>query len=103
FGEGTVQRLRRLSIAVIGCSGTGGPVIEQLFRLGVGELVLVDDDHMEDRNVNRIPNSTMQDVYDNRPKVDVLGDAVRRADLGTHVITLRKNLWDPDTIREVAQ
>jgi hypothetical protein len=78
-------------------------VIEQLFRLGVGELVLVDDDRMEERNVNRIPNSTMQDVRDNRPKVEVLGDAIRRAELGTSVITLRKNLWDPDTIREVAQ
>jgi|GEM_PF-140456 len=103
FGEGTVQRLRRLSVAVIGCSGTGGPVIEQLFRLGVGELVLVDDDRMEDRNVNRIPNSTMQDVRDKRPKVDVLADAVRRAELGTRVITLQKNLWDPETIRDVAQ
>lgn len=103
FGQGTVQRLRRLSIAVVGCSGTGGPVIEQLFRLGVGELVLVDDDLMEDRNVNRIPNATMQDVRDKRPKVEVLGDAVRRAGLGTHVITVQKNLWHPDTIREVAQ
>jgi hypothetical protein len=103
FGEGTVQHLRRLSIAVIGCSGTGAPVIEQLFRLGVGELVLVDDDVMEDRNINRIPNSTMQDVRDNRPKVDVLGEAVRRAELGTRVIALQKNLWDPETVREVAQ
>ena len=103
FGEGTVQRLRRLSVAVIGCSGTGSPVIEQLFRLGVGELVLVDDDLMEERNVNRISNSTMQDVRDNRPKVEVLGDAVRRAALDTRVITLQKNLWDPDTVREVAQ
>jgi len=103
FGEGTVQRLRWLSVAVVGCSGTGGPVIEQLFRLGVGELVLVDDDRMEEQNVNRIPNTTMQDVRDNRPKVEVLGDAVRRAELGTHVITLQKNLWHPDTIREVAQ
>lgn len=103
FGEGTVQRLSRLSVAVVGCSGTGSPVIEQLFRLGVGELVLVDDDLMEDRNVNRIPNSTMQDVRDGRPKVEVLGDAVRRAELGTRVITLGKNLWNPDTVREVAQ
>lgn len=103
FGEGTVQRLRRLSVAVIGCSGTGGPVIEQLFRLGVGELVLVDNDVMEERNVNRIPNSTMQDVRNARPKVEVLADAVRRAELGTHVITLPENLWHPNTIREVAQ
>lgn len=103
FDAGTIERLRRLSVAVIGCSGTGSPVIEQLFRLGVGELVIVDDDRMEERNVNRILNSTMHDVRDRRPKVEVVGDAVRRADLGTRVITLRKNLWDADVIRAVAQ
>jgi len=103
FDEGTIERLRRLSIAVVGCSGTGSPVVEQLFRLGVGELVLVDDDQMEERNVNRILNSTMQDVREERPKVDVLGDAVQRAELGTQVITLRKNLWDPAVVRAVAQ
>jgi hypothetical protein len=103
FDNGTIERLRRLSIAVIGCSGTGGPTIEQLFRLGAGELVTVDDDRMEERNVNRIPNSTMQDVRDNRRKVDVLADAIERAGLGTRVIGIPKNMWEPDVIREVAQ
>ena len=73
FGEGTIERMRRLSIAVVGASGTGGPVIEQLQRLCVGELVIVDDDHMEERNVIRIPNSTTQDVDEKRLKVDVQG------------------------------
>jgi hypothetical protein len=103
FDEGTIQRLRRLSIAVIGASGTGSPVIEQLLRLGVGVLVIVDDDRTEDRNVNRILNSTMQDARDNRLKVDVLGDAIERTELGTFVIRVPKNLWNPDVIREVAQ
>jgi hypothetical protein len=103
FDEGTIERLQRLSIAVIGCSGTGGPVIEQLMRLGVGELVIADDDHMEERNINRIPNSTMDDVAKARPKVEVQADAIRRTGLGTKVIDVNKNLWNPDTIRAVAQ
>jgi hypothetical protein len=103
FDVGTIQHMRRLSVAVIGCSGTGSPIIEQLMRLGVGELVLVDYDHMEDRNVNRILNSTMQDALDERLKVDVLAEAVERAALGTRVIRLVKNLWDPEVIRTVAQ
>ena len=32
----------------------------------------------EDRNVNRILNSTMQDAAKQRPKVDVVGDAIER-------------------------
>lgn len=103
FDEGTIERLRRLSVAVIGCSGTGSPVVEQLMRLGVGEIVVVDDDRMEDRNVNRILNSTMNDVRDARLKVDVLGDAVEQAGLGTCVIRLAKNLWEPEVVRAVAE
>lgn len=103
FDEGTMQRLRRLSVAVVGCSGTGSPVIEQLFRLGVGEIVLVDDDHIEDRNVNRILNSTMDDAAQKRPKTDVIGDAIDRAGLGTRVVRVTGNLWSPHVVREVAQ
>lgn len=103
FGQGTTERLRRLSIAVVGCSGTGSPVIEQLARLGVGELVLVDDDHMEDRNTNRILNSTMEDARLLRPKVEVLAEAIQRIGFGTKVLPINKNLWNPDVIREVAQ
>lgn len=44
----------------------------------------VDDDRMEDRNVNRIPNSTMQDVRDKLKKVDVLADAVEGAPVLAH-------------------
>lgn len=103
FDDGTIQRLRRLSVAVIGASGTGSPVIEQLVRLGVGEIVIVDDDLMEDRNVNRILNSTMQDVAQNRAKVAVLADAIERTGLGTRVIRMNRNLWDPEVVRTVAQ
>ena len=103
FGEGTIERLRRLSIAVVGASGTGSPVIEQLQRLGVGELVIVDDDHMEERNVNRVLNSTLEDVEEKRLKVDVQGDAIQRVGLGTRVIRINQNLWNPEVIRAVAQ
>ncbi len=44
FGEGTISLLRSLRVAVIGCSGTGSVVMEQLARLGVGPLVLIDPD-----------------------------------------------------------
>lgn len=103
FGEGTIERMRRLSIAVVGASGTGSPVIEQLKRLEVGEIVIVDDDHMEQRNVIRVLNSTMQDVNEKRLKVDVQADAIERVGLGTRVVRLKRNLWDPEVVRAVAQ
>lgn len=103
FDEGTIERLQKLSIAVIGCSGTGSPVIEQLMRLGVGELVLVDFDVTEERNINRILNSTMDDAQHERHKVDVLADAVKKTGLGTKVVKLNKNLWDSEVVHAVGQ
>ncbi|MGK7346058.1 MAG: ThiF family adenylyltransferase [Candidatus Nitrospinota bacterium M3_3B_026] len=103
FGQGTTECLQRLSIAVVGCSGTGSPVIEQLVRLGVGEIIIVDNDRMEDRNVNRILNSTMSDVRSSRFKVDVLFDAINQAGFGTRVIPIKRNLWNRDVVECVAQ
>ena len=103
FGQGTTDRLRRLSVAIVGCSGTGSPVVEQLARLGVGLLVLVDEDHTEERNLNRLMNATMADAHDRRPKVEVLADAVRRMGLGTEVFVFKRNLWDREVVKVVAE
>lgn len=103
FGAGTTEILSRLSVAVIGCSGTGSPLVEQLARLGVGELILVDDDHVEERNVNRILNSSLEDARLKRSKVDVLSDAVKRMGLGTKVRTYQQALGDRDVIHAVAE
>lgn len=103
FDEGTIERLQRLSVAVVGASGTGSPTVEELVRLGVGEVVMVDDDIVEERNINRILNSTMEDAKKERPKVEVLADAIERTGLKTRVIALKKNLWDPEVVRAVAQ
>lgn len=102
FGAGTYQRLRDLHIAVVGCSGTGSPVIEQLARNCVGSLVLIDPDHVEEKNLNRIVNTTMEDARQGLPKVDVAARAVRAMGLGTEVKTYAKTLFDREVIREIS-
>lgn len=69
-------RLRLMSVCVIGVSGTGSIVAEQLARLGVGEIILIDFDKLEERNLNRILNSSLADV--GRLKVEMFADAIRR-------------------------
>jgi hypothetical protein len=103
FGAGTTEALSRLSVAIVGCSGTGSPLVEQLARLGVGELILVDDDYVEERNVNRILNSSLEDARLKRSKVDVLSDAVNRIGLGTKVRTYQQNLADREVVKAVAE
>lgn len=102
FGAGTVDCLRRLRIAVIGCSGTGTPLIEQLVRLGVGFLVLVDPDRAEWKNLNRMYLTKAADANLGRLKVEVLAEAIGQIGLGTEVLPLAKELATPDVIRTVA-
>ncbi len=46
-------QLFRSRVAVIGCGGLGGYVIEELARLGVGQIVAIDPDRFEEHNLNR--------------------------------------------------
>lgn len=94
FGEGTVDRLRNMKIAVVGASGTGSPTIEQLARLGVGELIIVDPDIVELKNLNRILNSTLDHAKKKMRKVDILKEAISKIGFGTKVNVFPKNLYN---------
>jgi len=72
FG-GDVQRvLSNLRVAVVGCGGTGSVVSEQLVRLGVRTVTLIDPDTLSLSNVTRVYGSGDQKV--GGLKVDVLAD-----------------------------
>ncbi len=45
--------LRKRKVAVVGCGGLGGHIIEMLARLGIGHLTLIDGDVFEPSNLNR--------------------------------------------------
>ena len=46
-------QLRRSRVVVIGAGGLGGYILEQLARLGVGQIDPIDDDVFEENNLNR--------------------------------------------------
>lgn len=46
-------RLFRSTVAVIGCGGLGGYIIEELARLGVGTIIAIDPDIFVEHNLNR--------------------------------------------------
>ena len=50
---GEQLQLFRSKVAVIGCGGLGGYIIEALARLGVGEIIAVDPDVFVEHNLNR--------------------------------------------------
>ncbi len=76
FTSQTTAELGLLRAGVIGVSGTGSIVAEQAARLGFGEVLLIDFDHIEPRNLNRILNSTLDDAKEKRSKVEVFTRAI---------------------------
>jgi hypothetical protein len=103
FGSGTISLLRHLRIAVIGCSGTGSVVIEQLARLGVGAFVLIDPDVIERKNLNRILNAFAADADQNMPKVLVAKRAIEALGRGQKVEALQMNLDCVEAVQRVGE
>jgi proteasome lid subunit RPN8/RPN11 len=86
FTSETRDELARLSVCVVGVSGTGSMVAEQLARLGFGKVILIDFDHVEHRNLNRILNATSRDARDGVLKVEMFARAIHSyRDEGTAV------------------
>lgn len=70
------RRLRTLSVAIVGSGGLGSPMAEQLVRMGVTEVVLVDNDLLDtESNARRIHGVRVTDINTSKPfpKVEVVG------------------------------
>src|SRR5947209_1130991 len=80
FGEAGQRVLHDLRVGVVGAGGTGSSVAEQIIRLGVGTVALIDGDIVTSTNVTRIYGSTLADI--DRPKVEVLHDHLTSIGLG---------------------
>ena len=56
------EKFKDSKITVIGCGGIGGETIEMLARMGIGELVLVDEDSFDLSNLNRQTLATINEL-----------------------------------------
>jgi hypothetical protein len=82
--------LNNLRIGVVGFGGTGSAVCEQLIRLGVGKLLVVDNGFFEKSNVNRVYGST---VFDEKlPKANIAARLSAMIGLRTEVEIVGKHL-----------
>lgn len=78
FSDGMRTELMRRTACIIGVSGTGSLTAEQAARLGFGRIILIDFDHVERKNLNRIVNSTLADAVAKRAKVEMFAAAIRQ-------------------------
>lgn len=99
FGEEGQRVLRRLRVGVVGGSGTGSPVFEQLIRLGVGTVIVVDDDVVTATNLTRIHQSEAADVGES--KVIVLSKAAERIGLGNEAVPVEARITKRDAFEAI--
>jgi tRNA A37 threonylcarbamoyladenosine dehydratase len=113
FGAAGQQRLRSMRVAVVGLGGAGSMAAEMLARLGVGELVLIDPDHVEPTNLPRIVGSSHRDAFPSKrwrlsrrrgepsKKVHVAANAVRAAGLPVRVTAMPVDVVDPAAVAAI--
>lgn len=58
YGQSAAERIYGLHAVVVGIGGVGSWVAEALARLGVGQLSLIDLDHVAESNINRQLHAT---------------------------------------------
>lgn len=83
FGGDLPRVLSRLHVGIVGLGGTGSAVCQQLARLGVGRLTLVDPETLDLTNVSRVYASGTPDH--GIKKVDIAASAIRSMGLGTNL------------------
>jgi molybdopterin/thiamine biosynthesis adenylyltransferase len=94
------KRIRDFSVAVIGLGGTGSPVAEQLTRLGVARLVLIDPDVIDDvSNLRRITGSRPKDF--GAAKAEVVGRYLRSLELGPVVDVMCEDVRRETVLRRI--
>lgn len=54
LGEDSDERLSELTIAIIGVSGGGSPIAQQLAHIGFGTIHLIDPDYVEEHHRHRL-------------------------------------------------
>jgi hypothetical protein len=67
FGELGQEVLSSMRVAVVGLGGVGSILVEGLARLGVGDLVLIDDDIVDETNLPRLIAAEREDVGKPKP------------------------------------
>ena len=95
FGQALNQDLANVRVVVVGCGGTGSAVAMLLARLGVGQIVLIDNDIVDRTNLNRLHGARQADADAMVPKVIAVARSITELGLGVRVVPIEAWVGDP--------
>lgn len=90
-----------MRVAVVGQGGIGSLLTEYLARLGVGELLLIDDDMVDETNLPRLLAARRKDI--GRPKVTLGSRNAHRASPQVRVAARKARVEDPRSLAALSQ
>lgn len=100
FGKPFNRKLRSLRAVVAGGGGTGSPTAIQLARSGIGELVTIDGDRLDESNLNRVRGYRRSDV--DEKKAPTLAAYIDTLGLDVAVASIDGYLDRPDAVDALA-
>lgn len=98
FGVDAISKLQNATVMVVGCGAVGSFAIEALARGGIGHLILIDFDKVEETNINR-QLFALESTVD-KLKVDVAKARIKDISPGITVEALNV-FFDKDTELDV--
>ena len=94
------QILSQKAVCVIGCGGLGGGVIENLVRMGVGKLTVVDSDVFDVTNLNRQVLSNENNI--GKAKAAEAAEQMNLINSGTEITPIQVKLTEENCTRIIA-
>jgi len=76
-----------IRVGIVGLSGGGSHVVQQLAHLGVLHFTVADHDLIEEKNLNRLVGATAADVAANMPKTSIAERVIKNVNPTAEVIT----------------
>jgi len=85
--------LRDLTVTIVGAGGTGSPLAEQLTRMGIASITILDPEVVDsESNIRRLSGSRWSDYTESTPKTAIATRHLMGLQLGTNVTGLNQDV-----------
>lgn len=99
FGDEKIQKLQNATVMVVGCGAVGSFAIEALARTGIGNIIVIDFDTVEESNINRQIIATHSTL--NRKKADVVQERIADINHNVNVTALDMFFDENSTLPQI--
>ena len=98
IGEENFSKLSAATVAIFGVGGVGSFTVEALARSGIGHLILIDKDNIDETNINRQIHALSSTV--GKSKVEVMRERIKEINPAAEVDTVQKFFLPGESVED---